>query len=460
MNTIKINVRKNLLRFLLPTLSGMLVTFLFQLVDTFFIGKLGTVELTAIGFTYPLYTGMISVFMGLSAGIGAAVGQAVGEKDINKIRSMTTAGFILSAITSIAVSAILYMLRYPIYTLLGASVEIMTYIDAYMGVIIMGAPLLAITINLIASLRATGKALLPEILMGIGGLINLVLDYLLIFGTKNIPAMGIRGAAVATVLSWLIILIMIMVVAIYNRLFDTKISAFTKSSSKIFAIALPAIGVQMIIPFAIAVMTSFIAQFGPDAIAAFGIATKIETLGLTLILSLSVILVPIMANHYGASEQKHMDQVIILSGKISTYWSVILYLLFFLFARSIAGIFTTSASIIEIVRQYLLIIGLSYPLYNIATLTNSLFNAVNQSKKSLSITLVKYIVVLIPALYVGRLFGLHGLFIALATTHVIGGLIASYSFKKWLREEKSELADANLFNEYSSDIKSLFKKKH
>lgn len=458
MNTIKNDVKKNIMKLLLPTLSGMLVTFLFQLVDTYFIGKLGTKELTAVGFTYPLYTGMVSVYMGLSAGIGAAVGQAYGAKNISKIKSMTTIGFILSALIASAVSGILYSFRFSLYSLLGAGSDMMPSIDAYMLVIIIGAPILAVTINLIASLRATGKALFPEILMGLGGIINLVLDYLLIFGTSTIPAMGIRGAAVATVISWLVIFILITLLTLYQGLIDYKVHSFKSNASIIIGIALPAIGVQLIVPMAIAVMTAFIARFGSNAIAAFGIATKIETLGLTLILALSVILVPIMANHYGAKEDKHMDQVVALSGKIASYWSLVLYLIFLLFARSIAGIFTTSIEIIEIVRSYLLIIGLVYPFYNIATITNSLFNAVNESRQSLKITLLKYTVVLLPSLYIGSQFGLNGVFLALAFTHLIGGFIASRTFNKWLLAQGSDIADVNLFKEYRSDIHNLFNK--
>lgn len=453
-NTVKRDVKK----LIIPTISGMLVTFLFQLVDTYFIGKLGSSELAAIGFTYPIYIGMISIFMGLAVGTSASVGKVFGQNNKDRVKELTSTSIIMSLIVSIGFLGILFGFRHSVYEMLGATQEIFGKIDAYMVIIILGMPLLAMTLNAISGLRATGNALFPELVMGFGGIINIVLDYLLIFGYGSLKPMGIQGAALATVISWGLVFIVISMILIKNKMitFNIKIKQMISASNDIIKIALPAVGVQLITPISMGFITYFVAKQGDLSVAAFGIATKIESLSLTIVLALSIVIVPLAAKHYGAKEQNHFDYLVALAGKISSYWSVLVYIIIIFTSKMIAGIFTTSPEIIDMVSNYLLIVGLFYPFLGLTLVTNSLFNAVEEPKKSLTITLIKYIVVLMPAVIIGSQFGVIGIWIALGLTHLFGGLLARRFFFKWLSKVGSKVGSVKLIDEYTSDFKKIW----
>ncbi len=455
MGSVQSQVLSTLKKMVLPTMSGMVVTFLFQLVDTFFIGQLGMEQLAAVGFTYPLYFGVVSLFMGLTTGVGAAVGQTFGKKDEQGVKESTSLSILLTVVLSLGMSWLLLQVRHPLYGLLGASTNLVPYIDEYMVIILTGMPLLLITLTSIAGLRATGNALVPELMMAFGGLVNLVLDYVLIFGVGPFPAMGIAGAALATAISWGVVLVSVGLLMVYKKQWTLRIplNHLLRWSKLIFQVALPAMGVQVILPLATAFITRYVSMSGPEAVAAFGIATKIETLGSTLILAMGVVLVPVAATHYGAKEQAHLEAVVAQSGKISTYWSLVLYGLLLVFANPIARIFTQAPQVVAHTALYLRIVGASYPLMGIALITNALFNGVDQPLSALKITLVKYVAILIPALLIGARAGTPGIWIALAITHVLGGLVAARSFTRWLWSQKSAIADVSLLEEYGNDLK-------
>lgn len=459
MNTAKAEVRSDLKKLILPTLSGMLVTFMFQLVDTYFIGKLGEIELAAISFTYPIYIMIISVFMGLAVGVSASVGHSYGKGENNKIKSLTTSAIITTLLAAIVFNYVIYLFRENIYTLLGVAPSMFSVIDDYIVVILIGMPFLVVALNAIASLRSTGKALVPELIMALGGIINLILDYVLIFGAYNIKPMGIKGAALATVISWIFVSIIILLLLLKHKYYTFNLNFFD-SNKLISKVALPAIGVQLITPVSMAIITKFVASKGELSVAALGIATKIESLSLTIILALSIVIVPLAAKHFAASNDNHFDEVIALAGKISSYWSFVLYIVILIFSKPIAAIFTSSPVIIDMVSKYLLIVGLAYPFIGITLVTNSLFNAVDKSKESLKITVIKYIFILVPAVFIGNNFGINGIWIALSVSNLVGGLYASKLFRKWLSSQNSSLNNVKLREEYKKDFKKIINKIH
>jgi putative MATE family efflux protein len=452
-------IKKTLFMFLIPTLSGMLITFMFQLVDTYFIGQLGTENLAAIGFVYPIYLGLISIFIGLSAGIGATIGFAHGAKDIHKKRNLAQSGLHFSIVLSGVIIGITYFFRHTLYGLLGADYQTQVILDPYMRILLLGMPLLFVAINGTAALRAIGRAIAPELIMAIGGIINLILDYVLIFGRAGFPAYGIAGAAIATVISWGIVFILILSLLIKEGLLRLRIRWRDLYSAlrEILEIGLAVMVVQIIVPIATAVITAFVASQSMVSVAAFGIASKIESLGLTLILALSTVLVPILSQQAGEKNDKKMEFTIAYVGKITIWWSIGLYGLLLISSRQMASLFSSDPQVILQVSRYLLIVGLAYPFLNLTTVTLSIFNALSLSKVSLQLTLIKYVVILLPALLLGQLLGIWGIFLGLMLTHLLGGLMTIRRYREWLKEKDADIAKVNLLEEYKSDIYNLFK---
>ncbi len=449
-------VKKVMLRMIAPASFGMLMTFMFQLVDTYFIGKLGTLELASISFAYPVYLLIVSLFMGISAGISSSIGKALGESNLLKAKLISGISILFFSFATLLIGIIGYKTIIPLFTLLGANADTLPHIAAYMQIIYLGMFALVGTLIGNAALMAKGIMLKSTLIMAIGGVINLVLDYLLIFGAGPIPAMELEGAALATVISWISTCILMTILLVKEKLIRIHFPKGTINTLKeVIYISLPAVAAQVLNPIAIAVITRLSSAYGDAAVAAYGIATRIESLGLTAILSLSVILTPIVAQNFGAKIQQRLDQIIVYSGKLTVYWGIALFLLLFFLAEPLAGIFTSDELIIKHITFYFRIVGISFPSFGLALITTSFFNGVYQPKASLQITLLRSLGLTIPLAIIGSLVDSTGIWIGIAIANILSAIYADKRLKKWLLSKHSELIHENRIQSYWKDMKYI-----
>ncbi len=455
-------VKKALVSMTAPVIIGMLITFLFQLVDTYFVGKLGTVELASISFAYPVYLLIVSLFIGIASGVSATVAKALGEKNKQKAKDLSTISLIIFMLITLAIGVAGYFTISPVFSLLGAKENTLPLIAEYMQVLYLGMFALVGTLIGNSALMAKGIMVKTTIIMGFGGLINLVLDYILIFGMGFIPAMELEGAALATVISWFITLvIMTTYLAKEDLLSFSQLRSVKKVSyqlREIFSISSPAVVAQLMNPVAIAVVTRLTSTSGDHAVAAYGIASRVEMLGLTGVLALSVILTPFTAQNFGAKRQDRLDQAIAYSGRMTVYWGIALYVFILLFAKMIASLFTSDINTIIVARNYLYILGISFPGFGLALITTSFFNGVYQPGKSLKLTLIKSVGFTIPLAIVGSLFSLNGIWIGLAVANVLAAVYAGKVLNRWLAENNSDLPGRSPVFDYIDDFKTIWGK--
>lgn len=455
-------VKEALITMAAPASVGMLMTFLFQLVDTYFVGQLGTQELAAISFSYPIYILVVSLFMGIASGVSSSVGKALGERNTHKAQALVLISLILFMVFTMVLATIGYFTVTPVFSLLGATDTMLPFIADYMLILYLG--MFALVGGLIgnAALMAKGIMVKSTAIMGIGGIVNLVLDYILIFGMGPIPGMALKGAAIATVISWFVILILMTGLLLKEGLLSfTAVESFKQSVAdikEILTISTPAVAAQILNPIAIAVITRVVSQSGENAVAAYGIATRVESLGLTGILALSVILTPMVAQNFGAKKKDRLDSVIVYSGKMTMYWGFGFYAVLLLFAGGIGGIFTDNPEVIAHTKDYLYILGISFPWFGLALITASFFNGVYQPKESLKLTLVKSLGFTIPFAIIGSLFNLYGVWIGLALAHLAGGLYAGRLLNQWMAKNDSSLVGERAVLAYWNDFKGLFLK--
>ena len=192
-----------LLRMTGPMILGIVAILAFNLVDTFFIGMLGTQALAAISFTFPVTFVVTSLTMGLGAGLCALLGHALGQGRHDEAARITTDCLFLAVILVTLLAVLGALTIEPLFTLLGASAELISLIHDYMLIWYLTVPMLVIPMVGNAAIRTTGDTKTPSLVMGVAGLVNGVLDPLLIFGPGPFPEWGIRGAAIATSISWL-----------------------------------------------------------------------------------------------------------------------------------------------------------------------------------------------------------------------------------------------------------------
>lgn len=448
-------VNRTLLLMSAPISLGMLSTFLFQVVDTYFVGQLGGPELAALGFSATAYFLAVALFMGMAVGISSLVGNAMGQGDLHRARRYTTVALAVALAGAATLSALGLATLEPLFTALGADAALLPLIAEYMTVLYCGLPLLTIGIAGSAAIRATGDVKPPELVMGLAGVINLVLDYLLIFGHGPCPRLGLQGAALATVLSWGFVFVCIVIMLIRRRLLTFAAGDLRAEIVQLGSLSTPAIATQIMLPITAMFITMLAARSGPQVVAALGVATRIETLLLVGISSVSVALVPFISQNSGAQRGERVDGAIAFAGKAAFYWGAALLVILVAFAGPIARLFSSDPTIVRYTELYFYIVAGSYAPHGIVMVTSAIFNGVMLPRQSLRILLVKTFAFTVPLALIGALFGALGVFAAVALSNVLGFVYAARLMRKSLVETRSPLAGQRIVDAYLADWRAL-----
>jgi len=427
----------------IPMIYGMVLLMTFNLVDTFFVGLLGTQPLAAISFTFPITFTVISLTIGLGIGTSAVIAKALGKGDREAAKNSGTAALYLAAVVVAFLSYIGYMFIDEMFLLLGASNEMLPLIHQYMDVWFIGSIFLIGPMIGNSILRASGDTKTPSIIMGSAGLINAILDPIFIFGFGPVPAMGIEGAAIATLISWLFgFSLVINIVARRRRLVHTHfipLKELTKSCQGILHIGLPAAGANMLTPIAAAILTAIVANYGESAVAAFGVGSRIESIACLVVLALSMTLPPFISQNFGAGNMHRVEEGYKTSTKFVMLWQILIYGLLILLAPYIANAFAKEQAVADIITLFIWILPLGYGLQGIIILTNSSFNALHKPMVALVLSIVRLFVCYVPAAYIGSLyFGLQGFFGGALLGNVI---MASISYRLFSKQFTKNIDD-------------------
>ena len=276
-NLLTAPIAPTLKKMTIQVLWGMIMLMSFNLVDTYFIGLLGTDELAAISFTFPVTFTIISLSIGLGIGTSAVIAKARGAGNEEEAKNDGLAALMLSFLLVASLAFVTYLSTDLIFTTLGANEELLPVIHDYMDIWYIGAVFLMSPMVGNAVLRASGDAKTPSMIMASGGIINAILDPLLIFGLGPFPELGIKGAAIASVIAWACgLVIVIYILAVKRKLICVRLlplNEFWLISRKILTIGLPAAGANMLTPIAMAILTAMIAVHGNAAVAGFGVGT-------------------------------------------------------------------------------------------------------------------------------------------------------------------------------------------
>jgi putative MATE family efflux protein len=434
-------VAQTLKKMTIPMIYGMVLLMTFNLIDTFFVGLLGTQPLAAISFTFPVTFTVLSLTIGLSIGTSAVIAKFLGKKDTESVKNSATTAMYISAIIVACLSAVGYIITDPLFTLLGAQASLLPLIHEYIDIWYIGSVCLIGPMIGNAVLRASGDTKTPSMIMGSAGLMNAVLDPIFIFGLGPIPAMGIQGAAIATLISWLFGLILVLYILITKHNFiHTSLlpyNVFVKSCKDILKIGLPAAGANMLTPIAAAIMTAIVADYGESAVAAFGVGSRLESIACLLVLVLSMTLPPFISQNFGANQLNRVEQAYKISIRFIMIWQVLIYIIFIFCAHWIATAFAKEAQVADLIELFIWILPLGYGLQGIVILTNSSFNALHKPMIALGLSVIRLFICYLPLAYIGSLlFGLAGLFAGAVIGNMLMAIISYRLFTKQFKARK------------------------
>jgi len=429
----------------LPLVWGLMATMSLNAVETFFIAQLGRAPLTALSFTFPVIMVLTSLGIGMGAGTSSAVARAIGEGDAQKARRLATDAMSLTFIISASVCILGWLCLEPLFLLLGATPELLPLIRSYMEIWFFSAPCLMVPMVCLSALRAMGMSQVQGYLMGGAALLNVALDPLLIFGLWGFPALGLQGAALATLLTRVLMLLVALYILHYRvRMLVNPFVSWTLlrvSWARIVEVGLPAMFANVIIPFASAIVVAMAAGYGTDAVAGLGIAMRIEPLALIVFYALSGVIGPFFGQNFGATKFDRLHEAQRDLTWFCLVFGVLIALLLGVFGREIASVFGNHGQVIEVAVTYLAIVPISYGAYGLVMSVNAAFNGLGRPWPAMILSAGRVLYVYLPLAWLGQhWWGLTGLFVATALANIGLGLWAWLWLKKHLAQSAPQAA--------------------
>jgi len=435
-------VAKTLVRLTTPMVIAMFAMVGFNLVDTFYVGRLGTEPLAAMGFTLPVVMAVNSISLGIGMGTTAVVSKAIGKRDTEGVRRLAVSSLLLGITVATTMAIVGLLSIRPLFGLLGAEGVVLDHVHAYMSVWFLGLPLIVVPQNGNSSVRATGDTKTPAKIMLTALTINVLLDPLFIFGLGPVPAYGLRGAAIATVISQTCALTVALVV-LRRRGIITRVQMGVRdilaSWRHVLSVGLPAAITQLITPVSTGVITSIVAAYGVAAVAGFGVAGRLEMFAVMVINALGAALVPFVGQNWGAGKKPRVSRAVKVALAMAAGWGAFVWLLSLLGGRGIASIFNDDPAVVDTVMAYMTIVFPSYALLGgLVTITNAL-NALHRAVYSMVLSVLRMFVLYVPLAYVGStLFGLGGVWWAAFAANVAAGLIGVLLFRHLFHRMEAE----------------------
>lgn len=402
-------VNKLLITMSLPMMISMLVQALYNIVDSIFVAMISEDALTAVSMAFPLQTLMIGVAIGTCVGVNAILSRSLGEKNFDYANKSAENGVFLAAVSYVVFLVIGLTCVVPFYKSQTTNGDIIQYGTDYLTLVLTLSFGIFMQTMFERLLTSTGRTFLTMITQGTGAIVNIILDPIFIFGLLGAPKMGVKGAAIATVIGQIIAAIMAYILNMTkNPDIHISFKGFRPDAhmiKEIYIIGVPSIVMQCIGSLMTYTMNRILIMFSSTAVAVFGVYFKLQSFIFMPIFGMNGGIVPIIAYNYGASKKDRFLKTWKLAWLYSTIIMVIGTLCFELIPSTLLGFFSASDHMLSIGVPALRIIGVHFPIAAYCIVTGSLFQALGNSVYSMITSIMRQIVVLIPVAYLLSLLG-------------------------------------------------------
>ena len=436
-------VGPQLFKMTIPLVWGVLATMGAQVVITWCVGRLGVAEFAAIGFAFPIVMTVVSFGIGFAAGTSAAVAQDLGRGDKHGVAHLTTHAILIAGVSTALLSVIGILSIRPIFRAMGASVQALPLISTYMRIWYLGAPFYIASMVGLSALRAVGDSRFQGIAMVAAASLSAILAPFLILNPHVREHNGIAAAAFASNAPWTIMFVITFLRLKHMGMLDRggfAIDQIANSSRRLMRIGLPAALTNIIIPFAAAIVTAFLAPFGSEAVAGFGIATRFEAMTLCAFLALSAVMNPFAGQNFGAARPERIRIALRLVVWFCIGWGTLLAIALGLSARHLSAYFSANAEVARVAAAYWYIVPVSYGASGVIMCVNAIFNGLSKPLAAVSISAARVIGVNIPIAWIGaHLLGSSGVFFGISVANFIVGIAATIWVRRALANEKHTL---------------------
>ena len=432
-------VKSTLIAMAFPMLAGTFAMNAYNITDAWFVAQLGTYSLAAIGFTFPVIMMLSCVSMGLGSGITTLTSHALGRKDHEDAAHFSTYGMAFAMLVSAVIAVAGYFSITPIFVRLGADEQTLPLIRDYMRIWYIGAPTMCLPMIGNGILISMGDSKNASRLMMLGTLINLLLNPVFIFGWFGIPAMGIRGSALATVIAQSISMVWLFRLLFKYRLL--KVSGWhvrdaLKAVKSILRFGIPGMLSTALMPVSATIITRILSGFGNEAVAACGVAGRIEMFAFIIPMALGMSMTPFISQNFGAGRLDRIRSAVGMSYRFALYYGGGVAVLFFVCARPLGVLFSSDPRVVEILVAYIRIIAFGYGLMETHRYSSMILTGMHRPMSATVLNMFRIVVLLIPLSYLGaELYGVRGVFVGRLVTDVLVGVIGIL----WVRRVLSQV---------------------
>ena len=424
-----------------PPMISMLIQALYNIVDSMYVARVSEDALTAVSIAFPLQNLIIAVSCGFGIGLSSCVARALGAKDEKEVTSAATHGFLLSGVHWLLFVLMGLFVTGPFLRNFTDSPQIYEMSCQYTQIVLCFS--IGSMYHLYAEklFQATGSMVLPMIFQGAGAIFNIILDPIFIFGWFGIPAMGVQGAAIATVASQILAAALSMVFFL-KKCTSVRIHLkgfrFEKNMLwKIYTVAIPSAIMMSLPSVLVAALNSVLSAFSATAIAVFGLYIKIQTFVYMPANGVIQGMRPIMSYNYGAGNRKRMKETLKASleaaGVIMTLGTV----LFMAFPQGIMQLFNANAEMFEICVPMLRIIDIVFIITTVGCVLSGAFEALGKGVQSLVVSLLRQLIIIIPlSAVLSKTAGLYGVWATFPAAELIAAVIGCSLYRNFMKKLK------------------------
>ena len=422
----------------LPAMFSMMVQALYNVVDSYFVSQISENSLTAVSLVFPIQTLMIAVGVGTAIGINSLVSRRLGEKRRDEASSAATHGILLGIFNWVLFLILGIFFSRLFVSAFTQTTETLSAGTDYMSIVCICSFGIFIEVNIEKTLQATGNMIYPMIFQLIGAVTNIILDPLFIFGLFGFPKMGVAGAAVATVIGQILAMVVSLIV-LFVKKHEIHVTfrhfRFNWGIVKnIYAVGIPSIIMQAIASVMTVGMNAILVTFNETAVAVFGVYFKLQSFIFMPVFGLTHGVMPIMGYNYGAQNKARLMSCLKIGCIIALIIMAIGTALFWIIPEQMLLLFDASENMLAIGVPALHTISLCFLAAALGILFSTLFQAVGKGVYSLIISVMRQLVILLPAAFLLAQIGLDAVWFAFPIAEVFSFLTSIVLFLRLNRK--------------------------
>lgn len=417
-------IKKLIMTMSIPIMISMLVQALYNIVDSMFVAKVSQNALAAVSLCYPIQMIIVAVACGTAVGLNALLSRYLGQKKQYEANQVTLHGILLAVLNWLIFAVIGIFFSRMFLRLFTQDQEILNMGISYMRICTLFSFGVFMQITYERIMQATGNPIYNMVIQGIGALVNIALDPIFIFGLFGFPKLGVTGAAIATVIGQIAAMILgILITQLKIKEVQIHFKQFKfqwQMIKDLYRIAIPAILMQSIMSFMTIFMNMILVAFSEVAVSVFSIYFKLQQFVFMAVNGMINALIPIVSYNYGAKKKERITATISFTLKISSIIMITGMLLFQFFPKELLYLFNAEEEMLSIGVPALRTISYSFVFAGISMILCAIFQALDHGMKSLVITLLRQMILLIPSAYVlAMTFGLNISWWAFPITEII-----------------------------------------